>query len=98
MINLSCVQINWNASRVTEGEMVSCATVGVGYSMDRLGSACMGSVWVLELETKAIRRNYHNKGWPALRHYANQPAHPLWPLRRRPNFTLRDRGVNASLA
>ena len=26
-----------------------------------------------------------------LRHYANQSARPLWPLRRRPNFTLRDR-------
>ena len=27
--------------------MVSCTTAGagVGYSMDRLGSACMGSVW-----------------------------------------------------
>ena len=37
------------------------------------------------------RRNYH-KGW-AIRHYANQPARPLWP-----NFTLRDRGVNVRLA
>ena len=33
-----------------------------------------------------------------LRHYANQPARPLWPLRHGPNFTLRDRGVNARLA
>ena len=29
---------------------------------------------------------------------ANQTARPLWPLRRGPNFTLRDRGVNARLA
>ena len=42
-------------------------------------------------------RNYY-KGRAALRHYANQPAHPLWPLRRGPNFKLRDRGVNARLA
>ena len=33
-----------------------------------------------------------------LRHYANQTARLLWPLRRGPNFTLRDRGVNACLA
>ena len=32
------------------------------------------------------------------RNYANQPARPLWLLRRGPNFTLRDRGVNARLA
>ena len=38
------------------------------------------------------------KGRAAIRHYANQTAHPLWPLCRRPNFTLRDRGVNACLA
>ena len=43
------------------------------------------------------RRNYH-KGRAAIRHYANQPARPLWPLRRGPNFTLRDRGVYARLA
>ena len=43
------------------------------------------------------RRNYH-KGRAAIRHYANQPARPLWPLRRWPNFTLRDSGFNASLA
>ena len=43
------------------------------------------------------RRNYH-KGRAAIRHYANQTACPLWPLRRGPNFTLRDRGVNARLA
>ena len=42
------------------------------------------------------RRNYH-KGRAAIRHYANQPR-ALWPLRRGPNFTLRDRGVNAHLA
>ena len=41
--------------------------------------------------------NYH-KGRAAIRHYANQPARPLWPLHRGPNFTLRDRGVNACLA
>ena len=40
------------------------------------------------------RRNYH-KGRAAIRHYANQTARPLWPLRRGPNFTLRDRGVKA---
>ena len=34
----------------------------------------------------------------AIRHYANQTARPLWPLRRGPNFTLRYRGVNAHLA
>ena len=38
------------------------------------------------------RHNYH-KGRAAIRHYANQPACPFWP-----NFTLRDRGVNACLA
>ena len=43
------------------------------------------------------RRNYH-KGRAAIRHYANQTARPLWPFRRGPNFTLRDRGVNAHLA
>ena len=43
------------------------------------------------------RRNYH-KGRAAIRHYTNQTACPLWPLRRGPNFTLRDRGVNAHLA
>ena len=43
------------------------------------------------------RRNYH-KGRAAIRHYANQPARPLWTLRRGPNFTLRDRGVNVCLA
>ena len=43
------------------------------------------------------RRNYH-KGRAAIRHYAKQIARPLWPLRRGPNFTLRDRGVNARLA
>ena len=42
-------------------------------------------------------RNYH-KGRAAIRHYANQTARPLWPMRRGPNFTLRDRGVNAQLA
>ena len=35
------------------------------------------------------RRNYH-KGRAAIRHYANQPAHPLWPLHPGHNFTLRD--------
>ena len=35
-----------------------------------------------------------NRRW----HYANQTARPLWPLRRGPNFTLRDPGVNARLA
>ena len=43
------------------------------------------------------RHNYH-KGQVAIRHYAAQTARPLWPLRRRPNFMLRDRGVNAHLA
>ena len=38
------------------------------------------------------------KGRAAIRHYANQTARPLWPLRRGPDFTLRDRGVNARLA
>ena len=42
-------------------------------------------------------RNYH-KGRAAIRHYANQTARPLWLLHRGPNFTLRDRGVNACLA
>ena len=37
------------------------------------------------------RRNYH-EGRVAIRHYANQT------LRHGPNFTLRDRGVNARLA
>ena len=34
---------------------------------------------------------------PNIRHYANQTC-LLRPLRRGPNFTLRDRGVNARLA
>ena len=61
----------------------------------------------LVLQTKAIRRslnvklgprrNYH-KGRAAIRHYPNQPARPFWLLCRGPNFTLRDRGVNARLA
>ena len=38
------------------------------------------------------------KGQAALRHYANQPAHPLCPLRRHPNFTSTYHGVNACLA
>ena len=28
-----------------------------------------------------------HKGRAAIRHFANLPARPLWPLRRRPNFT-----------
>ena len=43
------------------------------------------------------RRNYH-KGWAAIRHYANQPAGPLWPLCWRPIFTSTYRGINAILA
>ena len=43
------------------------------------------------------RRKYH-EGRAALRHYANQPAHPLLLLRWRPNFTSTSRGVNARLA
>ena len=43
------------------------------------------------------RHNYHKRR-AAIRHYANQTARPLWPLRRGPNFTLRDCGVNARLA
>ena len=43
------------------------------------------------------QQNYH-KGRAAIRHYANQIARPLWPLHRGPNFTLRERGVNAHLA
>ena len=39
---------------------------------------------------------YH-KGRAAIRHYANQPR-PFWLLCLRPNFTLRDCGVNARLA
>ena len=42
-------------------------------------------------------RNYP-KGRAAIRHYANQPARPFRFLCREPNFTLRDRGVNARLA
>ena len=30
--------------------------------------------------------------------YANQTVRPFWLLCRGPNFTLRDRGVNARLA
>ena len=44
------------------------------------------------------QREIGSTGQAAIRHYANQPARPLWPLRRGPNFTLRDRGVNAHLA
>ena len=43
------------------------------------------------------RHNYF-KGRAAIRHYANQTPRPLWPLRRGPNFTLRDSGVNTHLA
>ena len=43
------------------------------------------------------RRNYH-KGRAAIRHYANQTACPLWPLRRGPNFMLRDHGVKTRSA
>ena len=46
---------------------------------------------------KRLLCNYH-KGRAALRHYANQPARPFWLLCRGPNFTLRDRWVNARLA
>ena len=42
------------------------------------------------------QHNYH-KGRAAIRHYANQTARLLLPLRRGPNFKLRDRGVNAHL-
>ena len=52
--------------------------------------------WSLNMKL-GPQRNYH-KGQAAIRHYANQTARPLWPLRRGPNFTLRDRGVNAHLA
>ena len=52
----------------------------------------------LSLDVKLrLQCNYH-EGWAAIRHYANQTTRPLWPLRRGPNFTLRDRGVNAHLA
>ena len=34
-----------------------------------------------------LPRKYH-KGQAAIRHYANQTARPLWPLRRGPNFTI----------
>ena len=40
-----------------------------------------------------VREAFIIMGRAAIRHYANQ-ARPLWPLRRRPNFTLRDHGVN----
>ena len=33
------------------------------------------------------QRNY-NEGWAAIRHYANHPAHPLWPLGWCPNFGI----------
>ena len=33
------------------------------------------------------RRNYH-EGRAAIRHYANQTARPLWPLRREPNVLI----------
>ena len=42
----------------------------------------------------ATQISYH-KGQAAIRHYANQTARPLWPLRRGPNFTSTYRGVNA---
>ena len=44
------------------------------------------------------QRNYH-KGQAAIgRHYANQPARPLWHLCWCPNFTSTYRGVYACLA
>ena len=43
------------------------------------------------------RRNYL-KGRAAIRHYANQPARPIWLLRRRPNFTSTYRRVSIRLA
>ena len=50
------------------------------------------------LNVKLGRRRKGHKGRAAIRHYANQTARPLWPLRCRTNFTLRDRGVKARLA
>ena len=41
------------------------------------------------------QRNYH-KGWAALKHYANHPARPLWPVHLRPNFYFY-RGLNSVL-
>ena len=40
------------------------------------------------------QHNYH-KGRAAIRHYANQPARPLWPLRLRPNFMSTYRGLTS---
>ena len=50
------------------------------------------------LNVKLGRRHNYHKGRAAIRHYANQTACPLWPLRHGPNFTLRDCGVNACSA
>ena len=52
--------------------------------------------WSLNVKL-GLRRIYH-KGRAAIRHYANQTARPLRPLRRRPNFTYSYSGVNARLA
>ena len=40
----------------------------------------------------------YKTGRVAIRHYFNQTARHLWHLSRGPNFTLRNRGVNACLA
>ena len=42
------------------------------------------------------RHNYH-KGWPPIRHYANQPTSPLWLLHWCPNFTSTYRGPSRGL-
>ena len=38
------------------------------------------------------------QGWATIRHYGNQPAHFLWLLCHRPNFTSTYRGGNTHLA
>ena len=50
------------------------------------------------VDVKLERQRKYHKGWVAIRHYANQPARPLWLLRRRPNFMSTYRGVNARSA
>ena len=50
-------------------------------------------------EISAVKRSIGSTtGRAAIIHYANQPARPLWLLRRRPNFTSSYSGVYACLA
>ena len=64
------------------------------------GTIVQISIILLQLREQMIGRAW-NKGPhkdSALRHYANQPACPFWPLRWGPTFMSTYRGVNVYLA